>query len=122
MPKLTIQDLKSIKERVKKDTALREDGAKVKITVQMGTCGIAAGAGKVMDALMEEMKNAKRDDIEVTISGCMGMCSREPNIIVEMLNQRPILYADMDANKMRQIFKRHILENEVQTQFALAEM
>ncbi|RLF55082.1 MAG: (2Fe-2S) ferredoxin domain-containing protein, partial [Thermoplasmata archaeon] len=48
MGKLTIDDLKKIKERVKKDTALREGGSTVKVTVHMGTCGIAAGAREVM--------------------------------------------------------------------------
>ena len=58
MPKLSIEDLKKIKENAKKATALREGGATVKITVHMGTCGIAAGAREVMDSLLEEMAQA----------------------------------------------------------------
>ncbi|MBW1682673.1 MAG: (2Fe-2S) ferredoxin domain-containing protein, partial [Deltaproteobacteria bacterium] len=80
MAKLTIEDLKKIKEKAKKSTALREGEATVKITVHMGTCGIAAGAREVMDALMEEMAETERDDIQVVSSGCMGMCSSEPNV------------------------------------------
>jgi NADP-reducing hydrogenase subunit HndB len=83
MAKLTIDDLKKIKERVKKDTGLREGGATVKITVHMGTCGIAAGGREVMDALLEEMTETDRQDIRVVTSGCMGMCSSEPNVTVE---------------------------------------
>ena len=44
MPKMTIDDLKRIKEDTTKSNSLREGGATVKITVHMGTCGIAAGA------------------------------------------------------------------------------
>ena len=122
MGKLTIDDLKKIKERVKKDTALREGGSTVKITVHMGTCGIAAGAREVMDALLEEMNETDRQDIRVITSGCMGMCSSEPNVTVEMQDKDPVIYQHMDANKMRQVFKRHVSLGEVQTDFALARM
>jgi NADP-reducing hydrogenase subunit HndB len=122
MAKLTIEDLKKIKEKAKKDTALREGGATVKITVHMGTCGIAAGAREVMDALLEEMAETDRQDIRVVTSGCMGMCSSEPNVTVEIKGQAPVIYRDMDRLKMRQVFKRHVLVGEVQTGFALARM
>ncbi|MBW1925500.1 MAG: (2Fe-2S) ferredoxin domain-containing protein [Deltaproteobacteria bacterium] len=121
MAKLTIEDLKKIKEKAKKSTALREGEATVKITVHMGTCGIAAGAREVMDALMEEMAETERDDIQVVSSGCMGMCSSEPNVTVEVKDQPPVIYQLMDRNKMRQVFKRHVLKGEVQSDFALAK-
>ncbi len=122
MAKLTIDDLKKIKERSKKATALREGGATVKITVHMGTCGIAAGAREVMDALLEELAESDRQDIRVVTSGCMGMCSSEPNVTVEIQDQDPVMYEDMDRNKMRQVFKRHVLLGEVQSDFALARV
>lgn len=122
MAKLTIQDLKKIRENAKKDTALREGGATVKITVHMGTCGIAAGAREVMDALLEELAASDRQDIRIVTSGCMGMCSSEPNVTVEIQNQDPVIYAAMDRNKMRQVFKRHVLLGEVQSDFALARV
>ena len=122
MAKLTIDDLKKIKEKTAKDTSLRDGMANVKITVHMGTCGIAAGAREVMNALMEDMAEADRQDIRVVTSGCMGMCSSEPNVTVETMDAEPIVYQHMDPNKMRQVFKRHVLLGEVQTDFALAKM
>lgn len=120
MAKLTIEDLKKIKERVQAETALREGVKRVKVTVHMGTCGIASGAKTVMDTLMREIEEAGITDIAVTTSGCMGLCSREPLVTVEILGQEPIKYEYMNANKMRQVFKRHILEGEIQTPFVLA--
>ena len=120
MAKLTIEDLKRIKESAKKATALREGEATVKITVHMGTCGIAAGAREVMDAVLEEMAETDRDDIRVVTSGCMGMCSSEPNVTVELIELYPVIYQHMDRNKMRQVFKQHVLQGKVQTDFALA--
>jgi NADP-reducing hydrogenase subunit HndB len=122
MAKLTIADLKKIKEETAKSTSLRDGAANVKITVHMGTCGIAAGAREVMNALMEEMAQTDRQDIRVVTSGCMGMCSSEPNVTVEIKDAQPIVYQKMEANRMRQVFKRHVLLGEVQTAFALAKM
>ncbi len=121
MAKLTIEDLKRIKEETEKSTSLRDGDATVKITVHMGTCGIAAGAREVMNTLMEEMAAADRQDIWVVTSGCMGMCSSEPNVTVEIQNDEPVVYQLMDPNKMRQVFKRHALLGEVQLDFALAK-
>ncbi|MDO9516398.1 MAG: (2Fe-2S) ferredoxin domain-containing protein [Syntrophales bacterium] len=122
MAKLKIEDLKKIKERVQGETALRAGAKRVKVTVHMGTCGIAAGAREVMDTLMSEIEEAGVTDVVVTTSGCMGLCSREPEITVEIIEQNPILYEFMNSNKMRQVFKRHILEGEVQTPFVLAKV
>ncbi len=120
MGKMTIDDLKKIKEKTAGETSLRNGSANVKIVVHMGTCGIAAGAREVMSALMEEMAETERQDIRVMASACLGMCSSEPNVTVEIEGEEPIVYQHMDANKMRQVFRRHVLEGEVQTDFALA--
>lgn len=122
MAKLTIQDLKNIKEKTIRETSLRHGTAKIKITVHMGTCGIAAGAREVMTALIEEMAEVDRPDIRIVSSGCIGMCSSEPNVTVEIEEQDPFVYQLMDANKMRQVFRRHVLLGEVQTDFAMAKV
>ena len=120
MAKLTIDDLKKIKEKVHAEMALREGDRRVKVTVHMGTCGIASGAREVLDTLLAEIEAANVTDIFVTTSGCMGLCSREPLVTVEILNQDPIKYEYMNPNKMRQVFKRHILDGEIQLPFVLA--
>ncbi|MGV8059590.1 MAG: ferredoxin [Smithellaceae bacterium] len=120
MAKLTIADLKKIKEKVLAESALREGDRRVRVTVHMGTCGIASGAKAVLDTLTKEIDASRVKDIVVTTSGCMGLCSREPLVTVEVLNQEPIKYEYVNADKMSQIFKKHILEGEIQTPFALA--
>ncbi|HAG09404.1 MAG TPA: NADP oxidoreductase [Desulfotomaculum sp.] len=121
MAKLTIEDLRKIKEKVHAETSLREGGWRVKVTVHMGTCGIVSGAREVMSALIKEIEEAGVTDVMVSTSGCMGLCSREPLVTVEVMEQEPIKYEYMNPNKMRQVFKRHILQGEVQTPFVLAK-
>jgi NADP-reducing hydrogenase subunit HndB len=120
MAKLSIADLKKIKDKVHSETSLREGGQRAKITVHMGTCGVAAGARAVMDSLMSEIGEAGATDVIVTTSGCAGMCSKEPMVTVELVGKEPIVYGQMDANKMRQVFKRHVQQGEVQSMFAIA--
>ena len=121
MAKLKIEDLRKIKEKVHAETALREGFKRAKVTVHMGTCGIASRAKEVLDSLMREIEEAAATDVIVTTSGCMGLCSREPLVTVEILGQEPIKYEYVNPNKMRQIFKRHVLEGEIQTPFVLAK-
>ena len=45
----------------------------------------------------------------------------EPLVTVELLGKEPIKYEKMDEMKMRQVFKRHVLEGEIQTPFVLAK-
>ncbi|MEJ2101462.1 MAG: cyclic nucleotide-binding domain-containing protein [Desulfobacterales bacterium] len=94
--------------------------AKVKITVHMATCGIAAGAREVMNALVEEISRSNRKDIEVASSGCIGHCKNEPNITVEIGGGEPVIYQQMTPDKMRQVFKRHIMMGEIQEDYRLA--
>ena len=119
MPKITIEDLKTIRERTLPTLCLNSCAQSAKITMHMGTCGVAAGAVPVMEALKEELATAGRDDIRVVVSACAGMCSSEPNVTVELQGSDPVVYQHMDAGKMRQVFRRHVLRGEVQTEFAL---
>lgn len=120
MPKLTLEDLKRIKEEVKASTTLREGGYRAKITVHMGTCGIASGARKVMSALLEEISTSGTKDIIVTTSGCAGLCSREPMATIEIMGEAPVKYCDLNEEKIKEIFREHVLGGKIVQAYALA--
>ena len=119
MTRLTIDDLKKIKEKHKATFTLREGGYRAKITVHMGTCGIAAGAREVMTALMDEIAQANVEDVIVTTSGCAGLCSREPMATVEIVNNPPVKYVELNKNKIKEIFKEHVLNGNVIEKYAM---
>ena len=48
----------------------------MRIVVLKGSCGIAAGAGKVYDAIVAEIE--KQGSVELGSTGCIGMCFLEP--------------------------------------------
>jgi NADP-reducing hydrogenase subunit HndB len=117
MAKLTIADLKRIKEEYHQ--GLREGGFRVKITVHMGTCGIAAGARPIMNAVMEELAKANLKDVAVTTSGCAGLCSKEPMATIELTGEPPVKYISLTDEKMRKIFAEHVLGGKPVKEFAL---
>ena len=119
MARLTITDLKKIKEKQHATFTLREGGYRAKVTVHMGTCGIAAGARNIMTALMDEISKANVEDVIITTSGCAGLCAREPMITIEILNKPPVKYGDVTEEKIREIFKEHIIGGSPVEKYAL---
>ena len=92
MAKLKIGDLKKIKEKVHAETALREGDRRAKITVHMGTCGIASGAREVMTALMQAIEE-RRAPLEVSSDPCQEVVEAAPD-----LDRLPILrHCELDG-------------------------
>ena len=121
MPKLKIEDLDKISQKVRKTTLLREGAGRAKITVHMGTCGIAAGAREIMNALLDEFDKKNIDDVILTSSGCAGLCSREPMATVELKDEAPVKYVDLTPEKIRKILTEHVISGKVVREFALAK-
>jgi NADP-reducing hydrogenase subunit HndB len=120
MSKLRVEDLKRIKETVKATVNLRDGNYRVKVTVHMGTCGIAAGARKIMSTLLAEIEAGDVKDVILTSSGCAGLCSHEPMMTVELKDAAPIKYVHLDEEKTRRIFTEHILNGNPVAEYALS--
>jgi len=117
--KLRIQDLAKIREKTKSLMTIRESEGRARITVHMGTCGIAAGARDIMDALLGEISKANIQDVIVTTSGCAGLCNAEPMMTIELKNQPPVKYGHLTPDKLRKIFVQHILGGQMVTELVL---
>ena len=119
MPKLTIGELRKMRESAKKNIYLREGDFKGKIIVHMGTCGIAAGAREIMSAFLDELDNRDITDIMFTSTGCAGLCSEEPMITVEMENSTPVKYGKLSPDKVKKILDEHIIQGNVVREFVI---
>jgi NADP-reducing hydrogenase subunit HndB len=120
MPRVTIEDLKKIRDANVRTTALRSGEARARVVVHLGTCGIAAGARTVMQALLREIEARGVSDVLVTTTGCAGLCSREPMVTVELAGRAPVKYVELDPDKMRRIFEEHVLGGSLVQAYALA--
>ncbi len=120
MPRIKIEDLDRISEEIRRTTLLREGASRAKVTVHMGTCGIASGAREIMNTLLDEIQQRDIKDIILTTSGCAGLCSKEPMATVELKGEAPVKYVDLTPEKTRKIFSEHVLDGKIVGEYALA--
>jgi NADP-reducing hydrogenase subunit HndB len=119
MAKLTLDDLRKKRAEAQKGLYLREGEFRGKIIVHMGTCGIAAGARAIVAAFLEELEKSGTKDVQVTTSGCAGLCSKEPMATVEMLDSPPVKYGELTPEKVKKIFQRHVAGGTAVAEYAL---
>ena len=119
--KLKPEDLEKISDRMKASTALRDGAGRAKITVHMGTCGIASGAREIMKAFMKQIEEKKIDDVIFTTSGCAGLCSHEPMATIEILDEAPVKYVELTEEKAAKIFQDHVIDGNVVQEYALGK-
>jgi len=83
---------------------------KTKVIVGLGSCGIAAGAGKTYSKI-EALINADKLDIDLKKTSCIGMCFREP--LVEIVDEKgSYIYGNVDESKAIELFEHHIKRHE----------
>lgn len=110
MAKLTLDDLRQLRDKKKKELNNRDiDGKDVEVIIGMGTCGIAAGAKKTFDSFVEELEKQGLSNVIVKQTGCMGACNVEPTVEVRVPEMPQILYANVDAKVAKDIVTEHII-------------
>ena len=120
MPRLKIEDLDKIADQQRRKMTVREGGGKAKITVHMGTCGIAAGARNIMNTFLKEIEVHNAHEVILTTSACAGLCSREPMVTIELAGQAPVKYVDLTEEKAKKIFASHVLQGKLVQDYALS--
>jgi NADH-quinone oxidoreductase subunit F len=77
-----------------------------KVIVGMGTCGLSAGAQATYDKF-SELLAGNPGTFELSFTGCIGMCYREPLVEVRDNGSRTI-YGEVTPELASEIFTRHI--------------
>ncbi len=82
----------------------------IKVLVGLASCGIAAGANKVF-VKISAIKETEKLSFQLTKTGCIGMCYREP--LVEVIDETDsYLYGEIDEKKAVEIIEKHIKNGE----------
>ena len=115
---ISIEDLKAIREKMQPTIGLRDDNKQTRIVVGMATCGIAAGARPVLQAMTEEVAKRQLKDVMVTQTGCIGICRLEPIVEVYEGDQKTT-YVKMTAEKAKQVVASHIVNHQVVTEYTI---
>lgn len=115
----SLEELRELRDKLQKDISARDNGEKPKIIVGMGTCGIAAGARKILQAVMKEI-NKRNLDITVAQTGCIGMCEKEPLLDVKLPGKERITYGNVAENDVKQIIVEHVINGNIVEDLAIA--
>jgi NADP-reducing hydrogenase subunit HndB len=105
---MNLEDLKRLKEKAQQQVALREGNKKYRVVVSMGTSGIAAGARDVMKTMLDEIEKRGLSDVEVRVTGEIGLEEVEPVVRIERADGEQTTYARLDAEKAKQIVAEHL--------------
>lgn len=110
---MNLDELKKLKEKAQRQVTLREGNKKYRVVFSMGTSGIAAGAREVMTTMLDELDKRGIDDVEVAVTGEIGLVDAEPVIRVEEASGEKVTYAKVNADGARQIVSEHLEKGKV---------
>jgi NADP-reducing hydrogenase subunit HndB len=121
MPKIgSLEELKALREKAAKDLQVRLSTG-TRITVGLGTCGIAAGARETMRAIVQEL-NKRGIDATVNTVGCIGMCYNEPLVDIEQAGKPRVTYGKVTADRVPRIIEEHLINGRVVEEWVVGRL
>ena len=116
----SLAELQAIREKTKNQINMRKEGEDAtRIVVGMATCGIAAGARPVMNALVEEIAKRQLQHVTVTQTGCIGMCRLEPIVEIYPPDGEKVTYIKMTPEKAIKVINDHIVNGTVCKEYTI---
>lgn len=117
----SLAELQAIKEKMRDKVILREGINSVRVVVGMATCGIAAGARPVLNALVEGVnKEGLTEKVTVSQTGCIGICQLEPIVEVFEPGKEKITYVKMTPEKAARVIEEHLKNGNVVNEYTIA--
>ena len=117
----SLAELQAIKEKMRDKVILREGVNSVRVVVGMATCGIAAGARPVLNALVEGVnKEGLTEKVTVSQTGCIGICQLEPIVEVFEPGKEKVTYVKMTPEKAARVIEEHLKNDNVVNEYTIA--
>jgi NADP-reducing hydrogenase subunit HndB len=112
----SLDELKALREKAKQALEARDQQHKYRLVVGMATCGIAAGAKPIFEALKLAAPNYP---CTVVQTGCIGMCTLEPIVEVYDEHNEKVTYVKMDPEKALKVLESHIKNGEIVEEYTV---
>jgi len=115
MARMTLDELRALRDSKRQDMARRDvDGKDIQIIVGMGTCGIAAGAKRTFDAIVDSLqKHGIENKVIIRQTGCMGLCYVEPTVEVLVPGMPTVIYGKMTHDMAEGLVVKHLIEHSL---------
>ncbi len=81
------------------------------ISLGMGSCGLASGAGETWDKIREVISK-KNLNIKLTKVGCIGPCYLEPLLDIKLPGKSRMIFNNVDSQKAERIISEYAISNE----------
>lgn len=106
----SLEELLAIRDKAKANMTDRDgSGDGIRVVVGMATCGIAAGARPVLNALVDEVAKRNLKNVTVAQTGCIGMCQYEPIVEVFEKDKEKVTYVKVTAEMIPEIVASHLV-------------
>lgn len=110
----SLEELNIARDLARKNMTVKSDNTDtVRVVVGMATCGIAAGAKPVLEALADEVSKLGLTNVTVKQTGCIGMCQYEPIVEVLEPGKEKVTYVKVNAEKARLIAEKHLKNGKI---------
>ena len=118
----SLEELKAIREKMKRQMDLREDNeSNIRVVVGMATCGIAAGARPVMTAFLDEIERRGLNNVTVSQTGCIGVCRLEPIAEVFVPGEEKVTYVRLRPEMIPAIVEQHLVNHNVVQDYTIGD-
>ena len=116
----SLEELMAIKAKMQDKVSVRTSSGSIRVVVGMATCGIAAGARPVLNAFVEGVSEAGLSDkVQVTQTGCIGICQYEPVVEVFEKDKEKVTYVKMTADKAKRVVEEHIKGGKIVAEYTI---
>jgi len=116
----SLEELKAIRERMQKQMNIRqEDSDTIRVVVGMATCGIAAGAKPVLNKFLEQVQLHGLKNVNVSQTGCIGVCRLEPIVEVFVPGKEKVTYVKMKPEMVSKIVQEHLVNQTPVTEYTI---
>jgi len=113
--------LAELQERATRDLAELKGGAQPIIWFGIATCGLAAGAGELVDAVESELKERGIQAHLIPV-GCIGTCYLEPLMDIEKPGRPRICYGQMTPEKAAEVIQSYLVQDDPRPDLALGTL
>jgi len=117
----SLAELAAIRDKMKQNATIRDDGeTTTRVVVGMATCGIAAGARPVLNAITAELAKQNITNATVAQTGCIGRCTLEPIVDVIVPGAEPVTYVHVTPDKIPKIISSHVKDGVPVMEYTVA--
>ena len=116
----SLAELQAIRDKARAQISLRENSDNsIRVLVGMATCGIAAGARPVLTTVVDEVAKRHLNNMDVTQTGCIGICQFEPVVEVVTPDGEKTTYVKMTPEKAVRVVNDHLVNGNVVTEYTI---